>query len=97
MNEFVGKTAVITGGNGGIGKAIAIAFAQAGAFVVILGRNVEKGAAALAELQAIGSAAFHAVDLSRAEEIETCLANYKQIDVLVNNAGVFAPKPFFMC
>jgi len=52
--DLDGQVAVVTGGNGGIGRAIALGLAGAGAKVAIWGRNGEKNAAALAALRAVG-------------------------------------------
>ena len=87
MNEFSDKTIIVTGGNGGIGREIALAFVQAGALVVIIGRNSQKGADTLSFLRQHGSADFHAVDLSQSAQIEQCLSNYASVDILVNCAG----------
>jgi len=89
--DLTGKVAVITGGNGGIGRGIALGLAQAGASVAILGRNDDKNRRVLAELKTIGAPAI-AIELdvtNRAaldatiQQVESC-----PVDILVNNAGI---------
>lgn len=91
-------TALITGGTDGIGKATAIALAQKGFSVHILGVSKERGVAALEQLKSINAQANHQLylcDLSQLEEVNTFLENYiahyDTLDVLVLNAGIY-PK-----
>src|SRR5438093_345663 len=87
-----GKTALVTGGNSGIGLGIARGLARAGAAVAITGRNVEKNKRAVAELNRIcrGCRAFE-VDLTRTRSIVATYAGASKamggFDILVNNAG----------
>lgn len=90
-----GKVVLITGGTSGIGKAAATALAAMGAKVVITGSNAERGAAALAEVQADSrndSATLMLADLSKQAEVRRLarefLERHDRLDVLVNNAGV---------
>ncbi|HYA34962.1 MAG TPA: glucose 1-dehydrogenase [Candidatus Binataceae bacterium] len=95
--DLTGRVAVVTGGNGGIGRGIALGLAQAGARLAILARNEEKNAAVLDELSKIGVEAValkldvtHRADLRPAmDEIEGRLG---PIDILVNNAGIAIAK-----
>ncbi len=91
LSTFTNKNIIITGGNGGIGRAIALEFLHAGARVIILGRNHLKGVETLKMLQPHGDAMFASVDLGESEEIVRFLAGisttHPQIDVLVNCAG----------
>ncbi len=88
-----GKTAIITGGGSGIGKAIAQAFVREGASVVIAGRDSRKLELAAQEIgqQCVAVAA----DVSRPEDVKKLAAaaieRFKRIDVLVNNAAVLLP------
>ncbi len=94
MFELTGKTALITGASGGIGKEIAVQLATQGATVLLAGRNIK----ALEETQqavqkAGGNAiALPAADLSSKEGIdalmETALQHCEAVDILVNNAGL---------
>lgn len=93
------RTAVITGGTSGIGKAIAKLFADEGARVILVGMNPEKGAQAVEELRACGVTGevfFHSVDVSDYaavhELIDELLLKYNKIDVLVNSAGITRDK-----
>ena len=54
MFDLTGRIALVTGGNGGIGLGMARGIGQAGATVIVVGRNAEKSAAALRELQSLG-------------------------------------------
>lgn len=93
LNE---KHALVTGGTSGIGKAIALKFAEAGANVTILGTNKERAESTLQELQAISSDqkfAAKIVNLGSPEEIRA-LAKEIQIDILVNNAGITRDRLF---
>lgn len=84
--------AVVTGGNGGIGRGIALGLADAGAAVAILGRNDEKNQRVLSELKAMGVPSIAVkIDLTARAKLENALnrveAELGSIDILVNNAG----------
>jgi retinol dehydrogenase-14 len=93
---MAGKTVVVTGGTGGIGRATAIGLATLGARVAITGRNLGRVEAAAAEIRsATGNPAVDAfaADLSSQAEVRRLagevLAAYPRLDVLVNNVGGF--------
>src|SRR5258705_2725189 len=86
--------AVVTGATSGIGRAVAARLAKDGLFVIVVGRNVARGAETVNEISAAGGQArFVAVDLSDPADIERVAQDVGDIDVLVNNAGqgVWAP------
>ena len=90
--DLAGKVAAVTGGNTGIGKAIALGFARAGASVAIMARNQDRNASTLEELRAIGRpCAALRLDLSRRADIKPALEDIEgrlgPIDILVNNAA----------
>ena len=96
--DLTGKVAVVTGGNGGIGLAIARGLARAGADVVVVGRNAAKNERAMREISALGRAAHALVaDLGVAdgcrEVIAGAAAIHGRLDILVNNAGTNIRKP----
>jgi NAD(P)-dependent dehydrogenase (short-subunit alcohol dehydrogenase family) len=85
------KVAVITGGTRGIGRAIAEAFAGAGAAIVVSGKSADKGQQALDEMGLGDRAIFVQCDVRRQEDINNLLdqaaQRYGSVDILVNNAG----------
>ena len=90
--DLSGNVALITGGNGGIGRSIAIGLAEAGASVAIFGRNEEKNQKTLAELKDIGVPAMAwQIDITRRSELEPAINKVEnelgKINILVNNAG----------
>lgn len=92
MFDLSGSVAVVTGGNGGIGRGIALGLAEAGASVAIFGRNGEKNRRVLSELKAIGVRAIAvSVDVTNRAGLEPALTKVESelggIDILVNNAG----------
>jgi len=93
MFNLDGRIAIVTGGNGGIGRSIALGLAGAGAAVAIFGRNTDKNAAVLAELQTIGvPAAALEVDVTDRSGLEPAYSEIERrlgrVDILVNNAGI---------
>ncbi|MEP6946544.1 MAG: glucose 1-dehydrogenase [Acidobacteriota bacterium] len=95
--DLDGRVAVVTGGNGGIGRSIALGLARAGASVAILARNEQKNAAVLADLEQIGRPSFAMfLDVSKratlADAIERTENALGGIDILVNNAGIGRPS-----
>jgi NAD(P)-dependent dehydrogenase (short-subunit alcohol dehydrogenase family) len=98
--DMRGKTCVITGATGGIGLETAKRLGALGARLVLVGRNRDKGRAAIARLRADVpdvAAEMHYADLSRPDEIrrlaDALLDSAARIDVLVNNAGaIFARR-----
>ena len=94
MSELAGKTALVTGGTSGIGRAAAVALAREGAHVLISGRSVERGAGVVEAITAEGGEAeFVRADLASAEDVRALGARASDVDILVNNAGVFPAGP----
>ena len=97
--RFKDKIVAITGGGSGIGKETAARFAAEGASVVLGGRDLAKLEAAAREIDPSGArVAVSAGDIADpatgAALVDLALARFGKLDVLVNNAGVFNPKPF---
>lgn len=89
MFSLVNKTAVITGGGSGIGKAIAVTFAARGAAVHVLELTTEAGADTAATISAAGGkVSVHACNVANKDEVNKVFASIGAIDILVNNAGV---------
>jgi NAD(P)-dependent dehydrogenase (short-subunit alcohol dehydrogenase family) len=91
-----GRTALITGGGSGIGRAIARCFAEEGATVCVAGRNLENLEAAVAEARALGVEALAVpMDLRLERDVIDGVARvvdaFGHIDVLVNNSGIGGP------
>lgn len=95
--KLAGKTALITGSTAGIGFAIARSLAREGAHVYLNGRTQKRVDAAIAEIRSHAAAAKVdgvAADFSNPAAADTVIAKVPAVDVLVNNVGIFEPKPF---
>jgi NAD(P)-dependent dehydrogenase (short-subunit alcohol dehydrogenase family) len=95
--DLSGKTALVTGSTSGIGHAIAKGLAATGASVVVNGRTqakVDAAAAALAKAVAGAKVRGLAADVSTAAGCKALAAALPQVDILINNAGIFEPKGF---
>ena len=91
--DLNGRVAIVTGGNGGIGLAMAKGLAEAGAKVLIAGRSVEKNERAVDEIVAGGGQAGSMVadvleEASGARLVGEAVSWYGRLDILVNNAGI---------
>ena len=97
--DLSGMTALVTGGSRGLGKAMAKAFAQHGADIVINSRKEEDLKPALQEILAGTDqrGIYVAADMAKREDVtrltETALAEMGRVDILVNNAGINMPQP----
>jgi NAD(P)-dependent dehydrogenase (short-subunit alcohol dehydrogenase family) len=92
-NTFEGKVVLVTGGTSGIGKATAVAFARAGAKVVLSGRREKEGAEVVKEIKKLGGdAAFIRTDIARAADVKAMVdftvEKFGRLDIAFNNAGV---------
>ena len=94
-----GKVAVVIGGTGELCGAMGEGLANAGAEVVIVGRNQEKAKVRLDKIEAAGGKAyFESAEASSKAELETLLANVLKksgrVDIVINGAGINSPTPF---
>lgn len=98
--DLTGKTAAVTGGGRGLGKAIALTLASAGANVWIGNRKEEQSKEAVKEIQALGvKAGYTVMDVSRFEDAQKFMDDAEKfgngkIDIMINNAGVISTDPF---
>jgi len=92
-SDLEGRVAVVTGGSGGIGRAICHKLASCGAIVALNGRDPEKGRELVEELKEAGSEAeFFQADIACQDKVNQFIATvrqrYDKIDILINNAGI---------
>jgi NAD(P)-dependent dehydrogenase (short-subunit alcohol dehydrogenase family) len=94
--KLTGKLALISGSTAGIGNAIAAALAREGARVIVNGRSQTAVDSAVAKIEPAPGGQVHgfAGDLSTAAAAEELLRRHPNIEILVNNLGIFEPKPF---
>ena len=89
--QLQGKTALVTGSTAGIGLAIATALAKEGAAVIVNGRTEERVDQAV---RTSGAAHGLAADLGAEAGVRAVTSRFASVDILVNNLGIFEPKPF---
>ncbi len=96
---LLNQKAIVTGGTAGIGKAIALKFAEHGAKVAIFGTNRERGAQVVEEIRSLtngDNALFFPVNVAKSSEVEEAikqvLNSFQTVDILVNNAGITCDK-----
>lgn len=94
-----GRTAVVIGGTGVLGGAIALALARAGAHTLLVGRNRESGEATARRIQEVGGTAeFVSTDVTNREDLQSVVQSLREqnrtTDVLVNGAGINSATPF---
>src|ERR1700719_2419627 len=97
--RFQDKIAIVTGGSSGMGKEVATRFVAEGGSVVVNGRDTAKAEAAAREIDPSGKRiSIYAGDVAQPSTgkalAQAALNRFGRLDVLFNNAGVFAPKPF---
>jgi NAD(P)-dependent dehydrogenase (short-subunit alcohol dehydrogenase family) len=95
--QLADKLAFVTGSTAGIGFAIAKSLAEEGARVIVNGRGADRVHQAVSALQAavpIGRFENLAVDLATEKGADEAVQRFPEVDILVNNLGVYAPKPF---
>ncbi|MES2467319.1 MAG: SDR family oxidoreductase [Verrucomicrobiota bacterium] len=95
--QLIDKTALVSGSTKGIGFAIASQLAAEGAHVIVNGRSEDALSAAVDQIrQAVPEARVEgfAGDLSNAEAVRALVQRFPAVDILVNNLGIFEPKPF---
>jgi NAD(P)-dependent dehydrogenase (short-subunit alcohol dehydrogenase family) len=95
-NTLTDSTALVTGATAGIGYAIALQLASEGAEVIVHGRNPERGAKTVRDIEnAGGKARFVAADVSDANDVRRLADEAGDVDILVNNAGIYRFGPTF--
>jgi len=95
--KIANRLALVSGSTKGIGHAIAVALAREGARVIINGRSQASVDAALAKLRELvpnAQAEGFAGDVSDAAQVDDLVKRFAHVDILVNNMGIFDPKPF---
>ena len=98
QNSYTNKIVLVTGGTSGIGKTTAIAFADAGARVVLTGRREKEGLEVVAEIKKTGgTAAYIRTDVAKEADVvkavDFVLSTHGRLDVAFNNAGVEIVRP----
>jgi NAD(P)-dependent dehydrogenase (short-subunit alcohol dehydrogenase family) len=95
--QLSGKRALVSGSTAGIGYAIVEALAKEGAHVIVNGRTQARVDAALKKLTGAGlkgTVEGFAADLGTSDGVSRIVAKYPEVEILVNNLGIFEPKPF---
>ena len=95
--QLTGKRALVTGSTAGIGYAIAEALTREGAHVIVNGRTTSRVEGALKSLDKLGNGMKPeglAADLGTVDGIANAIQRFPDLDILVNNLGIFEPKPF---
>ena len=95
--KLTGKKALISGSTAGIGYAIASRFLAEGASVILNGRSEESVNQAISDLKHVhpnGDISGVAADLSKVEDVNRLLSEVPEVEILINNTGIFEPKAF---